>query len=336
MQENSNTTAHPIDVVITWVDGSDAKLAAKRDHYIKEELGFSNHPGAMPTFFASSNEIRYCVLSILKFAPFVRNIYIVTDGQDPNLNDDIIKYFPNRLSSIRIVDHKEIFVGYEQYLPNFNAASINSLIWRIEGLSESFVYFNDDVFLIREVEPEEWFINGRPVLKGKWRLPPYRKLIGLLVKVLVNKHIKRNKHYQPKFSFYIRQWKAAKLVGMKARYFFHCHTPHPHSKKKLETFFTKNLGLLENNISHRFRSHDQFLVSALANHLEILDGNKKFAKLKIGYIHPYYSDRRIKLRIRKCQKDQSIKSICVQSLDLLSKGQQRMIDEWMGRVLDLK
>lgn len=335
MQDNPNAEAHPIDVVVTWVDGNDAELAAKRDSFINREFGLSSNPGAMPTYFASSNEIKYCVLSILKFAPFVRNIFIVTDGQDPNLYDDILKYFPSRLSSIKIVDHKEIFKGYEQYLPNFNAASINSIIWRIEGLSENFVYFNDDVFLIREVKPSDWFINNRPVLTGNWRVAPYRKILGILGKVFINRHIKGNKQYQPKLSFYIRQWKAAKLLGMRYRYFFHCHTPHPHSKKRLEDFFSMNPKLLEKNISHRFRSPDQFLVSALANHLEILSGNRQFAKLKIGYIHPYYSERTISSRINNCKKNSSIKSICVQSLDSLSKEIQNRIHSWMVSTLEI-
>ncbi len=335
MQDNSNTSAHPIDVVITWVDGNDSELAAKRDRFIKEEFGLSNNHGAIPTYFASNNEIKYCVFSILKFASFVRNIFIVTDGQDPNLSDDIQKYFPTRLNSIKIVDHKEIFKGHEQYLPNFNAASINSLIWRIEGLSENFVYFNDDVFLIREVKPDDWFKNNRPVLRGNWRLAPFRKIISNKVKIFINRYIKGNKQYQPKLSFYIRQWKSAKLMGMRFRYFFHCHTPHPHSKKRLEDFFSTHPGLLERNISHRFRSHDQFLVSALANHLEILSGNRQFAKLKIGYIHPYYSERTIDLRLNNCISNSSIKSVCVQSLDSLSKEMQKRIHSWMQRTLEI-
>lgn len=101
--------AHPpIDVVIAWVDGDDPELARKRNNYVHG----TNLPvgsGAHSTRFASSNEIRYCVLSILRFSPFVRNIFIVTDEQDPGISADVRKYFPERLRSIRIVDHKEIF-----------------------------------------------------------------------------------------------------------------------------------------------------------------------------------------------------------------------------------
>lgn len=327
---------NPIDVVILWVDGNDPKLAEKRNRYLKDEKKSSSHPGALPTRFASKNEIRYCVLSILTFAPFVRNIFIVTDGQDPNIYEDVKKWFPEKSDSLKIVDHTEIFKGYEQFLPSFNSSSIHSLIWKIDGLSENFVYFNDDVFLIRKIEPEDWFINNRPVLRGKWLLAPYKKILSDYIKVLINRNLKNKPDYQPRISFYIRQWKAAMLAGMKFRYFFHCHTPHPLTISRLEGYFFENKKLLEKNISFRFRDQDQFLVTALSNHLEILDGNKQFAKLNLGYLHPYYSDKRLNKKIRKCENDPDIKSVCAQSIDMLGKKKEEEIFNWMDSVLGLR
>ena len=88
------------------------------------------------------------VKSILKFAPFVRKIFIVTDSQKPSFSglEDLIVS-----NKVKVVDHKEIFKGYEKYLPTFNIRSIDAVLHRIEGLSEMFVYFNDDVFLINKI-----------------------------------------------------------------------------------------------------------------------------------------------------------------------------------------
>ncbi len=311
-------------------------LAEKRNYYLGLEKKTGAHPGALPTRFASSNEIRYCVLSILTFAPFIRNIFIVTDEQDPDLYEDIRARFPEKADCLRIVDHKEIFRGYEQYLPTFNSSSIHTMIWRIEGLSENFIYFNDDMILIREFKPEDWFIGGRPVLRGKWLLPPYRKLIGNSLKVLIHKYIRNNADYQPKISFYIRQWKSAALLGMKRRYFFQCHTPHPMRRKTLESFFTENGELLEKTISYRFRDPEQILTQSLAYHLEILNGNKNFAKLNLGYLHPYYSENRLNRRISRCRKDSRIRSICIQNIEMLSSGQREKIFRWLDTVLNLQ
>lgn len=326
---------HPIDVVIAWVDGSDPRLKEKRERYMKGEKVVP-FQGTQNTRFASNNEIRYCVLSILKFAPFVRNIFIVTDEQDPNIFDDVKRHFPNRINTIRIVDHKEIFKGFEEFLPTFNSISIGNMAWRIEGLSESFVYFNDDVFLVREVKPEDWVKNNKPVMRGRWILPPYLKIFRNYIRVLFNRYLLGNRNYKPKFSFHLVQWNAARIAGMRFRLFFNCHTPHVVNRKTVEGFYTQNLELLMKNLSFRFREQSQFNVTTLANHLEIVGGNKNTAKLNLGYLVPsYYSKRRTKSKMRRCEVDTDIKSVCVQSLDTASKEDQDMIFAWMNKILNL-
>lgn len=337
MSDNSDSAnSDPVDAVILWVDGSDPKLAEKRNHYLALEKKTSAHPGALPLRFASSDEIRYCVLSILTFAPFVRNIFLVTDEQDPDLYEDIRTRFPKKADCLKIVDHKEIFRGYEQYLPTFNSSSIQALIWRIEGLSEKFIYFNDDIILIREIKEEDWFIGNRPVMRGKWLLPPFRKMAGNKLKVLINKHIRNNKDYLPKISFYLRQWKSASLLGVKGRYFFHDHSPHPMRRKTLESFFTKNGELLEKTISYRFRDSEQIIAPSVAYHLEILNGNRNYGKLYLGYFHPYYSENRMNRRISRCMNDPRIKTICIQSIEMLSSRQREKIFRWMDSILNLQ
>lgn len=325
----------PVDAVILWVDGSDGRLAEKRERYLAQEKKSVAHPGALPTRFASSNEIRYCVLSILTFAPFVRNIFIVTDEQDPGLDGEVRERFPEKAGCLKIVDHTEIFRGYEEYLPTFNSSSILAMLWRIKGLSENFIYFNDDTILIRETREEEWFIGGRPVLRGKWLLPPFRKIAGNAWKMLLNRHIRGNLDYRPRISFYIRQWQSANLLGLRWRYFFHCHTAHPMRVKTLDDYFIANGELLKKTISYRFRDADQLLATSVAYHLEILSGNRNFARLNLGYLHPWYSEARLNRRISRCMKDPLIKSVCIQSMEMLGSGQQKRIFNWLEGVLGL-
>jgi len=329
--ENNN----PIDAVIAWVDGNDPALTKKRSIYVKKEDNSNIQRGALPTFFASNNEIRYCILSILKFAPFIRNIFIITDGQDPDLYSEIEKHFPGKSGSLKIIDHSEIFRGYEKHLPTFNSSSILSLIWRIEGLADNFVYFNDDFFIIRDIKPGEWFVNNRPVLLGKWLFPPYKKIFVNYVKTAINRRILNKPEYQPRLSFYLRQWKAAYMLGFRYRYFYHCHTPQALSRRRLEEFFSENGELLEKNISFRFRSKDQFLMTSLAHHLEILGGNSHLARLNLVYLHPIYSKNRLNRKIRHCENDPRIKYICAQSLDRIGTEIEEKIFNLMDRILDL-
>ncbi|MGB8359677.1 MAG: Stealth CR1 domain-containing protein [Bacteroidales bacterium] len=333
MTDNLHENSLPIDAVISWVDGSDPELTEKRNRFLPD-TGGSNHPGTHPTRFASVNEIRYCVLSILKFAPFVRNIFIVTDGQDPNLYEDIKTMFPERLTSIRIVDHRELFEGFEKYLPTFNSISIGNMIWRIKGLSENFVYFNDDNFLVRNMSPEDFFINNRPVLRGRWVPAPLSRILWNSIRKTVNKYLLNNAGFQPEASFHLGQWNSASLLGFKCRYFTNSHTSHSVNRKIIEDFFSRNNNLLEQNISFRFRNYSQFTFISLSNHLQLLSGNRRIASPDLAYLMPYnrpddYIDRKIKL----CERNSGIKFICVQSLEMCKKEDQEKILGWMDKIL---
>ena len=126
----------PIDAVITWVDGNDPLHQKKMAKILSLEENKRLYVGSSK--YKQIGEIYFCVLSIIKFAPFVRNIFIVSDSQVPefvkkkNLNDHRVK----------VVDHKEIFKGLSDFTPTFNPRCIEALLHRIPGLSERFIYFN--------------------------------------------------------------------------------------------------------------------------------------------------------------------------------------------------
>ena len=297
---------HPIDAVISWVDGNDPVFKKKMATFLEGQCP-SKIPGAHLTRFASINEIKYCVLSILTFAPFVRNIFIVTNGQDPNLYDDINRYFPERKNCIRIVDHSEIFRDFEDFLPTFSSRAIESMTWRIKGLSDNFIYFNDDTFLIRNVEPTDWFINSRPVLRGRWLPRPIPRIIWDYILILTNKWLLQKSAYHPRPSFHLGQWLAAKRLGFMFRYFVFSHTPHAINRKMSEDFASSNKAMLEKNISYRFRNHHQFNFVSLTYHLELLNGNRNIQKPCLAYIQPFNRSKNyIDKKIRFCESNHSI------------------------------
>lgn len=325
----------PIDVVIAWVDGSDPKLAEKRNRYIgRSDLPVSS--GAHSTRFASSNEIRYCVLSVLRFAPFVRNIFIVTDGQDPGLHDDVERYFPGRSGSVRIVDHQEIFREYEECLPTFNSITIAHMIWRIKGLADNFVYFNDDTFLVRSITSEEWFTGGRPVLRGRWVPSAGPRALWNRIRTAFNRHIAGRHDFEPRASFHLGQWNAAALLGFRYRYFTNSHTPHPVNRKAVEDFFTKNEPLLREIISYRFRDHRQFTFISLSNHLQLLSGNRNIAPPAVAYLKPENrGPGYIESKVDLCERDPRIIFMCAQSLDRCEEEERKKLFSWLDGILGL-
>ncbi|MFH9854905.1 stealth family protein [Streptomyces althioticus] len=147
---SADDIAFPVDAVYTWVDGNDPawqqrKARAKGEVYHAES--------ASDARFISRDELRYSVRSLHLFAPWIRNIYVVTDDQVPAwMREDV--------PGIRIATHREIFRNPED-LPTFNSHSIESQLHHIQGLAEHFLYFNDDMFIGRPVAPHAFFTpNG--------------------------------------------------------------------------------------------------------------------------------------------------------------------------------
>ena len=68
------------------------------------------------------------------------------------------KIAEKKYPTVSIVDHKDLFEEYSEYLPTFNSLSIETMLYRIPGLAEQFIYFNDDFFLANNTKLEDFFI----------------------------------------------------------------------------------------------------------------------------------------------------------------------------------
>jgi hypothetical protein len=252
LEKAKNIEKNTIDAVVLWVDGNDLNHKEKIYHYVDDKSKI--YKNNFRTKFDQVNEIEFTIDSILKFAPFIRNIFIVTDEQIPDFlkNTELKKTYNN----VKIIDHKVIFSSYEEYLPVFNCRPIESCIYRIPDLAEHFIYFNDDFFLINETKPEDFFKNGMPVLRGKWK----RFDSDLIYK----------KWKKPRIGHKHSQQKAAKILGFKKYYLFY-HTPHPLRKSTFEKYFENNKDVFISNIKYKFRNENQFTPQGLANHIEIMN-----------------------------------------------------------------
>jgi glycosyltransferase involved in cell wall biosynthesis len=145
-----DTIDFPIDVVYTWVDGSDAAWRTRRDQRHLEIDGA--HPdGVGEERFRDLEELRYSLRSLHAFAPWVRHIWLVTDDQTPAWLD------PDA-PGLTVVSHRDIFHD-PTHLPTFNSHSIEANLHHIDGLSNHFLYLNDDVLLGREVPPQRFFTS---------------------------------------------------------------------------------------------------------------------------------------------------------------------------------
>lgn len=159
---NKNKTPK-IDFVITWVDGSDEEwLAEKRA--IAENQPYPEKPRFDSSDLRFRNDfdfLKYWFRGVEKFAPWVNHIFFVTAGHLPDwLNPDHPK--------LKIIHHSDFIP--KEFLPTFNSHTIENNLHRIKELSENFVYFNDDFYLLRKTRSEDFFQEGQ--YQGKTQLLP--------------------------------------------------------------------------------------------------------------------------------------------------------------------
>ncbi|XP_068163646.1 N-acetylglucosamine-1-phosphotransferase subunits alpha/beta [Antennarius striatus] len=103
--------------------------------------------------FEDNEELRYSLRSVERHAPWVRHIFIVTNGQIPSwLNLDNPR--------VTVVTHQDIFLN-QSHLPTFSSPAIETHIHRIPGLSQKFIYLNDDVMFGKDVWPDDFYTHSK-------------------------------------------------------------------------------------------------------------------------------------------------------------------------------
>jgi hypothetical protein len=316
-------TKYPIDAVILWVDGNDENHRKKMLPYIENKESRKN--AEFRTRFDQVEEVKFTVDSILKNASWVRNIFIVTDDQTPQFlkqKEDSIKY-----KNVAIVDHKIIFQGYEQYLPTFNSRSIETMMFRIPGLAEHFIFFNDDYSIIKKTYLSDFFKNGLPVLRGKWS-----KFDEDRIKRKIQYLIKGEK-YKDKPTYKRTQQKSAKILGFK-NYFRYHHTPLALRKSTFLEVHKQFPSIMIENIQHKFRNINQLYTQVIANHMEIKNNT---CVIKNGFQSAYLQSYKkpilwYKLYFYYIQQNSEKLFLCLQSLDRCDEKKLRFVRNFLSRI----
>jgi len=187
-----------IDIVYTWVDGSDKNWLAKKEYYQKK---YKNNNASMYSSvngrFRSSNEIIYGIRSIEKFFPNHGKIFIVTDNQKVSgLNEQLVNY----------VDHSEILNDR----PTYSSKKIESNLFKIKNLSDNFLYFNDDILLGPLFKLEDFYADNKYYMhfekseESDSKFPPSVKLnsiksISRHFPDYLKRHIDLNFNHAPRF-----------------------------------------------------------------------------------------------------------------------------------------
>ncbi len=306
-------TDTPVDAVIIWVDGNDPVLNAKRAQWAPEGALENDNQGGR-TRYADCGEIHWCVRSIRRFAPWIRRIFILTDGQDPHIEDGAVP--------VQIIDHKDVFRGMEQYLPVFNATAIESMIWRIPGLSERFIYFNDDFFIAKPVSPADFFTDEGVVCYARPFSVPLERVL---------KRLHRDKTH---FSFKGMMYNTARLTGESKRFWRYDHTPRGLLRSFYEQCFSEHPQWLEQNLRFRFRDPAQFSMEELLyldlssrGKLKVLPAEGNLFFWRGGGSKKHFARKYSALLETEC------KFAAFNSIDKLDPDDARKVFEWMDSTL---
>ncbi len=173
-----------IDFVVTWVDMNDPKWKKDFSKYSGKIDNAKNETSEAR--FRDNGFLKYWFRGIDKFAPWVNRIHFVTCGQKPDWLDE-------NHPKLNLVNHSDYIPN--QFLPVFNSNLLEIYMHKIPNLSEHFVYFNDDFYIIDKVTPSRFFNNGLPC-----DIATFRKNTGLsqFERMLKNNIRLINKHFNKK------------------------------------------------------------------------------------------------------------------------------------------
>lgn len=250
-----------IDFVVTWVDGADPVWRNEKRNWEQKITGASDDREERYRDFGL---LRYWFRGVERCAPWVRRVFFVSAGQVPDwMNRDCKK--------LCIVNHKDYIP--RQYLPTFNSNTIEMNFHRIKGLSEHFVYFNDDIFLLRRVSPEFFFRDGKPVdmlalqpvvANESDDTMPYIYLNNAMV--LARHFTKRKdigKYFYPGYPPIHFVYNLLEMAFPRFTGFYTAHGPSPMLKSVYEFLWRKESEILDQTSLHKFRDRgdvNQYLV----------------------------------------------------------------------------
>ena len=309
-----------IDFVVTWLDDNDPNWKQQYSHYRgvqrKEDQGR----------FRDWDFFRYWFRAVETYAPWVHKVFLVTNGKFPDwINDDCPK--------LVLVKHSDYIPN--EYLPTFCSRTIELNMHRIEGLSEHFVYFNDDMFLNSAVSPEDYFKDGLPCDCNKERLiwvPTYHpdNKFGTDITLycdiaLLNHHFERNKTVKESF----RRWFGlhlglkgilASFLSLKPNHFIDFewrHFEQPFLKSAFQEAWASEGGMLQKSCT-RFRN-DVSLNSYFIRYWQF--ATNRFYPSTLKYGRAYNLNPNLIKSILNDFNNKRVKSICLNDTPKVSPSE---------------
>lgn len=291
------------DAVIAWVDGSDPRLRAKREKYLGQSARRGLRGGAVDaTRWVDNNELQYCVRLIRKNAVWIDRIFVVTDDQIPH-------WLTPELSvrwNVTIVDHRVIFKRNPECLPTFNSCSIECVLQNIPDLDEEFLYFNDDMFVIRALDRKSCFEDG--VVRPRGVFGPSNRLLSKIVIPAIEKLGKKPG---------LMRYHGGSGYGKSVFTALHlAHAPYPLLKSRMNALFPPER--VAEIARYRFRARRQPNPLDQFFNMGVRSGYARLGRTDCAYMDPTeMSVDRMLTELKRIEKEVRFKTLCAQSWDVM-------------------
>lgn len=258
-----------IDFVVLWVDGNDPEWQKERSYYI------GDNGDKRSIRFRDWDNLQYWFRAVEKFAPWVNKIHFVTWGHLPYwLNTEHPK--------INIVKHDDFLDP--NHLPTFNSRAIEINLHKIKGLSEKFVYFNDDTFIIKPVKKELFFKKNLPRDAAIPDPTPFRSRLGIGCAIsnnmeIINTRFSKRQFIKDNLTKWFNPIYKKRMIASFCMIpwdnfpsFATAHIPHSYLKSTFNEVWEKEEEVLRNTSNSRFRSKNN-VNQWLMRYWQLASGN---------------------------------------------------------------
>lgn len=292
-----------IDFVILWVDGSDPK-------WLDEKNKYSNNQNNEINRFRDYETLNYLFRGIEEYASWVNKVFFITWGHLP-------KWLNTENKKLRIVKHEEFIP--KEYLPTFNSNVIELNLHRIKDLSEKFVLFNDDLFILQKLKPCYFFKNDLPadIYVEYVRKNCSKRHITIRnnnLKIL-NKHFLKSttikKNLFKTFNIRYKTGNFKTLINLKNKNygdFVSYHLTQSFLKTTFIEVWNKEEKLLDNSCYNKFRSNSD-IGRGIFRSWQLLSGN--FSPFQVKSLGKYYILQDDNQKLLNTISKRSYKIICI-------------------------
>lgn len=316
--------AQDIDIVVTWVNMDDPEWKREFNLYAGNPENEDN--GISDARFRDYGFLKYWFRGIEKFAPWIRKIHFVTSGQRPD-------WLNTENPRLHLVDHKDFIP--EEFLPTYNSVVIERYMHLIPDLTEKFIYFNDDFYMIRPIDEKRFFQDGLPSDIAVFQYNPswsqwYKTLKNNIR--LINRHFDKkkvmkefeDKWFSPEYGSKARMNRLLKFYPKFITLRVH-HNAQPYLKSTFEEVWEAEGKELTKTSGNRFRSVTDYSPE-LFRTWQICKGN----------FMPYNTYRDTKMFPLMVRPKQAIRAIRQQKYSLVCLNDNKNIRNYHQLMEQLK